>query len=156
MQTNLTVHLVWTVVIGAESFLSFQNNFVPTYTFSNSVPKDIRDEASLVHKLLLHSYFEYEFIDIALTQAIISLEKALKTRYYEITGNNPDNKILEKLIKWAVDNGYIKQQNKGFIDTLREIRNRKVHATEKSLGGMAYIRTVYATLDFVNDLFSTV
>jgi hypothetical protein len=143
---------IWEVFTGAETFEAFQKNLLTEVYLNPQVPDDVRDLILIAQKLLKHSYFEYEFIDVALTHAIFAFEKALKIRWTEIHGEST-KKMLAELIDWFYDNNYFEASNKEVLHNLRQIRNNKAHDERKSLGGVAYMQKVYITIDFINDLY---
>jgi hypothetical protein len=146
-------HPIWESVIGAESFSSFQQNILSEYYLNANITKDIKEEIELVNKLLLFSYYEYEFIDIALTQSAFILEKILKIRYKDINGVSKCNLKFEVLIEWFYKRNYFETFNENEIHQVRNIRNRKVHEEVKTLGGLAFLKKVYRVIDFINDLY---
>ena len=110
------------------------------------------ESIKLAEKLLLHSYYEYQFIDIALTQAIFAFEKALKIRWAEIHGTDSGSNLYG-LIDWFFENNYFETWNKDLPHQLRHIRNGKAHEKTNSLGGTAFLHKVYFTIDLINDLY---
>ena len=146
-------HPIWQYALKAETLQDFKENVLKPIYINPSVPDDIQGEIKLVEKLLIHSFFEYEFIDVALTHAAFTLEKALKIKSKEIgAGLNP-KLTFEKLIEWFFVNGYFETDNIEVPNQLRNIRNDKVHRAEKSLGGVIFMGKVYHTLDLINDLY---
>lgn len=101
---------------------------------------------------MLHTYFEYDFIDVALIQSIFTLEKALKMRYVELGNRLKRSNTLEYLINWF-DKGYFETGSVSEIHSLRDIRNKKVHEIERHDKGLLYIKAVYSIFDLVNDLY---
>lgn len=77
---KLVAHAIWGAFEGINTFEDFQTKVLRPIYFKPEVPKDILAFANNVEKLLLHSYYEYEFIDIALTHAIFTFEKAMRIR----------------------------------------------------------------------------
>jgi hypothetical protein len=144
--------MIWEIVQGAENFESFQSNLLRPINVKPEIPEDIRRNIEIIQKLLVHSYFEYDFIDIALLHANITLEKALKIRYKEIENNNK-RLHFEKLVDWLYNSGHFKVYNREILDIIRDIRNRKVHETKNSVLGMAFIGRIYGIIDLINYIY---
>lgn len=149
---GLKKHNVWEVVRGAESFESFQANILKPVNIKSEVPEEIKSSIETIQKLLIHSYFEYDFIDIALLHSIFTLEKTLKIRYKEIENNNKELSF-EKLIDWLYNSGHYKVYNREILDIIRGIRNRKVHETKKSVLGLSCLKKIYGIIDLINFIF---
>jgi hypothetical protein len=146
---------IWEAFIGAETFEAFQKNFLNSVYLNPKVSDDVKGLIIIVQKLLRHSYFEYEFIDVALTQAIFAFEKALRIRWTEIHGE-PTKRILAGLIDWFYERNYFETWNKEIPHQLRHIRNNKAHDEKKSLGGVAFLHKVFNTIDLINDLYEDI
>ena len=46
-------------------------NILPKINFYDKVNQDVKDAFQTVRNLLIHSYFQYLFVDIAVTKALI-------------------------------------------------------------------------------------
>lgn len=149
---------IWEVVKGAETFESFQEKILHPICIKPAVPEDIKANIEITQKLLLHSYFAYEFIDVALTHAIFTLEKALKLKHKEVVGRawNREDGSFSEMIDWFIHRNYFETWNRDVVHQLRHIRNDKVHDEKKSLGGTAFMAKVYSTIDLINDLYEDV
>ncbi len=152
---QLTKHQVWEVFPDAATFESFQKKFAELIFIKKEVPEVVKKSAAISEKLLLHSYYEYGFIDVSLTHAIFAFEKALRIKWAEIHGK--ESKLqLAGLIDWFYKERYFETLNDGLPHQLRHIRNGKVHDTNESLGGVVFIRKVYDTYLLINDLYEDV
>ena len=151
---ELVKHPMWEVFPEAETFENFQKKILLPVYFKTEVPNDIKELGSISEKLLLYSYYEYEFIEVALTQAVFTFEKALKIRWKEIQ-REPAKKNLAGLIDWFYQNNYFETRNDGLPHQLRIIRNGKVHEETKLIGGVAFISKVYETFDLINDIYES-
>lgn len=139
---------------GVKSLQEFQDKILTQVKLKEQVPSDIKDSIYIVQKLLLQSYYEYEFIDIALTNAVFALERALKLKYKEITGEDWKRRhSFEMLIDWFFNRNYFESWNSDVPHQLRVIRNGKAHSEGKSLGGLNYVSKVYKTIDLINDIY---
>jgi hypothetical protein len=151
---KLTKDEIWNL-LNIESLEDFYNKFVSNIIIHQDSPEDIKAEIETIKKLILHSYYEYEFLDIALTHAVFTLEKALRIKWLEIH-NSEQKKTLQLLIDWFFENGYFETYNKQPLHQLRDIRNGKVHETLKSLGGALFIRKIKDTTRFIYDLYEDI
>lgn len=146
-------HSVWEYVLGADTLQTFQKNIVRPIYLNPLVPPDITQEIDLVEKLLLHSFYEYEFIDIALTQAIFAVEKALRIRNEELGNMIKQDASFQTFHTWFLTNNYFETDNIEVLNQLRKIRNNKAHNKTKSLGGLAFISNIYHAIDLINDIY---
>lgn len=151
---ELQRHEIWSIFPNTETLEKFQKHHLNEVYLKPEVPEAIRAQSIVIERLLLHSYYEYEFIDIALTQAVFLFEKALRIKWQQIY-QKPTKLTLEKLIDWFFERGYFETRNFALPTQLRNIRNGKVHDIEKSTGGTPFINKTYATIDLINDLYET-
>jgi len=152
MDTVIKSDPTWDVFPAAQTFDSFKNNLLKPIFLKAENSEDVKESILLAGKILEQSYFEYKFIDVALTYIIFTFEKALKIRYKEITGKDSNKRFVD-LIDWFLTRGYFETWNDTMPHTLRNIRNGKVHETANTLGGVAFINKVYKTIDLINDLY---
>ena len=152
---KLDKHPIWDVFEGCNTYEDFKNNIVKDIYIKPNVNEDIRNKTLIIQKLLQHSYFEYEFIDIAYNQAVSLLEKTMKIKYFEIHGRKT-NLNLNKLIKWFFDNNYFETWNDLVIHQHRSIRNIQLHDTEPMLGGTVFLKKLYNVFQHINDLYEDV
>lgn len=54
----------WDIFLGCQDWESFKENIVPKIYLKSDVPSDIKNSFKIIEKLLLHSYYEYEFFDV--------------------------------------------------------------------------------------------
>lgn len=143
----------------------------PPFRYHPLVPEVIRKRLNAVHKLLLHSYFEYEFIDIAYLRAVQIEEMALRLRHEELgsppLSGSPQKRplrspSLHNLLVWAEQTGLLEERDTGpswrkmemkRIDMQRELRNLTVHASANEQAGMVKLHLLYRVMDFVNELY---
>lgn len=144
---------IWEIVQGASTLEGFSKNIVPDFVIKKEVPESIKEELRVIRRLLVHSFFEYRFIDLAVTQAVIVFERALKHRYYELNGADWSGN-LKKLSEWFSFREYFESPNaQQFIDAFRSIRNSRVHSKEDNYSGLMLIRGVYKITYAINDLY---
>lgn len=144
---------IWSIVWKINSYQEYLNKIVPELFINKNAPQQVKKGFDLAWKLLRQAYFEYEFIDLALTQSIITLERALRLKYDEVNVKSMKNLTLQELLRWFLANGYFEPTNPQLFDQLRLIRNGKVHDKEHSLGGIAFLNKVLTPVQLANDLF---
>lgn len=145
---ELTRHDAW----DSPTLKAYNDSLLENVYIKSEVPPEIKEQILLVEKLMIHTYYEYYFIDIALTQAIFILEKSLRLRYKEINSRDYTG-VFKSLIKWFYDRYYFEERNFDVIDKLRDIRNGKVHDARADTGGIVYLKTVYTVFDLINDIY---
>jgi len=123
---------------------------LPEIKFINSVSDDVVKYFDIVRKLLIHSFFEYEFIDVAFTKALTGFEMALKIRYQELTGEKARIR-LHGLIKWGIKANLFEFDDS--IDSIRELRNYSVHPENYHFGGLALFNSFSIIADTINGLY---
>lgn len=148
----LKPHPIWESAVHGDSFENFKMSLLPQLFLKSVVPDDISKNVGTVRKLLAQSYFEYDFIDIGLTHAIFTLEKALKIRYKEIHQIST-RKSFKKLIDWFFEENYFETYNSAIAHQLRMIRNGKVHDEVNTIGGIVFLSKVATPVMLINDLY---
>ncbi len=147
-------HHFWDCVTGAETLESFRKNTIPKFQFKKEVPEEIIKSFGIVQKLLVHSYYEYDFLDPAMSKALASFEMALKYRYAEITGKKwPKNNNLQNLLYYFNDGNYFEVNRKGLLDALRSMRNTQSHPENYFGGGFGMMRVFNHCVDLINDTY---
>jgi hypothetical protein len=147
---------IWSIFIGADSFENFTKNILQPFFIKDEIIDEIKEDLIIVEKLLQHSYFEYEFIDIAVTQVIFILEKVLRIRYKELTGKSSKRLSFQNLQQWFFENNYFESSTDFGQEQLRFIRNTKVHDEKKILGGQLLIKKFYQAIDCINEVYEDV
>jgi hypothetical protein len=121
------------------------------------VNQDVKDAFQVVHKLMIHSYFEYLFIDVAVTKALHVFEMALKLRYKEVNNSEWNKKkTLEQLIEWFRGQDFFETEDKRFFDHVRNTRNYLSHPERHGYAGMASFHWISTAVDIINDLYENV
>jgi hypothetical protein len=88
----------------------------------DEVPDAVKSRLESAGDLIAHSYFEYDFLDAALDQALLTFEMALERRLREVGREFSDGARLYDLINWG-DEEYLFERDKSSIHALRRIRN---------------------------------
>src|SRR6202012_3803848 len=97
----------WKIFYGIETHQEFIDKCGIVFHLNHLVSDEIKKIYNVIQQILIHSYFEYEFVDVAATQAKLKLETALKIRYNELVKEAwPRNKSFKELLNWFRLNGY--------------------------------------------------
>ena len=143
----------WSIFHNTQTDSDFQKNIVPEFSLKSGVPQDVQDNFKIIVKLLQFSYFEYEFITIALKQSVFTFELALHKKYKEI--NKKDFKgVLEKLIKWFVDNKYYSEKELHLLDSIKYFRNHYAHPKMYEVSSPSFIEIIKEICQLINRLYS--
>ena len=67
---------------------------LPEFYFKKEVPEDVVKCFGVIKSLLAHSYFEYEFIDVAYSKALQTFEMAMSLRYRDFNPNADVDKLM--------------------------------------------------------------
>lgn len=137
------------------SLKEFKEKILKEIHLNPSIPPEIRNEVEVIDDLLLHSYYNSEFIDIAYTTAIITLEKLLRIRSKEL-GNKMEEKPLFELFKWFFNNNYFETTEMPELDHLRKTRNKKFHLADIFKGFLNFLINIYSIFDLMSDLYEDV
>lgn len=125
---------------------------LPEIRFYADVHQDVKEAFKVIHKLMVHSYYEYLFIDVAVAKALQTFEMALKLRYQEI--NNLEwNKNLAQLIEHFRKRESFELNNKDFLDHVRNTRNYLSHPAKHHFAGAVWFHWIKTTIDLINDLY---
>lgn len=121
------------------------------------VPEDVRGQWAVIKSLVELSYYQYEFIDLAVHKAFISLEMAIRIRHREVTGTTKmENYTMNPLIKWFFKRGYFETDHEGYIDRMVWIRNHFSHPKMHSFGGPLTSHNLFSPLHLINDLYEDI
>jgi hypothetical protein len=146
---------IWDHFVNGKSFQSFVSSY-PAFVCRKEVPESIRNKLRVAHKLLIHSYYEYAFLDIAFVRTMQIIEMALRVRYRELENDEPTRHLsLERLIRWADRKGLL-EEPEARAQIFRFVRNFAVHAKSETLYGVSIVPTIYGAVDFINELYEIV
>lgn len=130
---------------------------LPPIRFYDIVNQDVKDAFQIVRKLMIHSYYEYSFFDVAVTKALHIFEMALKLRFRELNNKEWDNKKpLEKLIEWFRKRNFFEIEDKEFFDHVRNTRNRLSHPERHYLKALTSSHWIRTAVDLINDVYEDV
>lgn len=151
----------WDLVESGKDYDTFLKS-LPEFYLAKGVPDNIRKELEIARKILEHSYFVYEFIDVGFLQIIVCLEKVLKLKYSQLVkspkpqagkSKKPKWITFEQLINWAASEGLLETETVKRVHMFRNIRNGKMHASTSSLGGFLYLHRTDEPICYINDLY---
>lgn len=148
----------WDIVASGKDYETFLET-LPAYYLTSRAPETVHKEIEVARKILEHSYFVYEFIDVGFVQLIICFEKVLKLRHDQLVPKiQPLPKKqkwlrFQELIEWAFNAGLLETSSSNRLHTFRDIRNGKMHAAKFSLGGFLYLSKTDEPIFYINDLY---
>lgn len=90
---------------------------VDQITLHDDVPEEIREHFEVAKNLLLYSWYVYRFIPVAEFHASATLEFALRLR------SNKPNWGLKRLIKFAISEGWVKNEDFFIFRQHQQARN---------------------------------
>ena len=125
-------------------------------TFSARVPEDVKERFRAVRKLLVHSYFEYEFVDIAFERALFTLEMALKRRRVQLENETRlwdlRRERLYDLIEWAGEETLFEGSTES-VHSLRHLRNKAAHPDQYTLAGVSVLNVPQRIAEVIEGVF---
>lgn len=133
----------------------FVKEKIPQIQFYKEVNSDVQEAFQVIHSLLVHSYFEYLFVDVAVNRALQVFEMALKLRYKELNDGKNWNKrkTLKSLIAWFSERKYFENDDQDFLDRIRHTRNYLVHPESHTFAGSVGFPWIGSIVDLINDLY---
>lgn len=141
--------------MGIASIRRFED-IISKISLKPNVAPDIVKRIEVVKKLILHGYFVYEFLDVALINTVLTFEMALKVRYREIECKNVGKSMdLYQLIKWGAERCLFDDDEK-IIQNLRKIRNEIAHPDRYNLMGFLSIDMIQRTVEIINEMYEDV
>lgn len=147
----------WEALYGDVSLKDFVDTKIPLIRWKKEVNQDIKNVFEVIHKLLIHSYYEYLFIDTAVIRSFQVFEMALKIRYKEINITAWDSKRpLVKLIEWFRTRDYFERQDREFFEYVRSTRNYLSHPERHNIAGSMWFHWIETTVDLINDLYEDI
>ncbi len=155
---KLERHSVWSIYDDrADNLEKFIENFVPDMKLRMDVAEDVIKAYKVIRGLLIHSYYEYEFVDVAVSKLLHTFEMALKIRHKDLTNEEwPEKRPLAHLIELFRNGGYFEINHKDFFDYVRNARNAFSHPRNHSFGGIALFHWFDTITDLINDLYEDV
>jgi hypothetical protein len=148
----------WELFYGDISLEQFVDEKLPAPVFKKDVNKDVVNSFGVVYQLLIHSYYQYLFVDLAVARALHIFEMALWIRYKELNGNEWDlkKKPLSQLIDWFNERFYFEIADKSFLSHVRSARNEMTHLKGFNFAGSASLHWINTVVDLINGLYDDI
>jgi hypothetical protein len=148
---------IWNTFENApQSLEQFCEQYVPEMKLRTQVHDDIFKEYEIIQKLLVHSYYEYKFIDVAVAKLLHTFEMALTIRFGEVNDNKKPPRSLQKMIEWFRLNNFFEQSNEHYFDVIRKVRNIVSHPSNHSFGGIAKFHWFNQITDLINEIHADI
>ncbi len=140
---------LWDIVDGCQTFDGFCKKMVPVFKSDKNIPEEIQRKLGVIQKLIKHSYYEYDFIDVALLYTFQTLELALSLKYQSIYPNKKALKNLKPNLDWALREKYISPNQN---EAISHLRNHIAHPKEESMIGMLGLKTIKGLVELISEL----
>lgn len=138
----------------------FQDRYVLRGIFHDKVDQQIVKYYTTIEKLLEHAYYEYKFIDVALSQLMGLFEFAVKIRCIQLgiklSFKDQRKKIRKKTLNTLIDELIKKgltDEFRNIMHDLRKLRNYTMHPEKNILIGAASLSPILITINSINQLF---
>lgn len=140
---------------------SFQETYLPKLNLISSVHPEVHKQYRAIKKLIAHSYFEYEFFDIAAAQMTMLVEMGMVWRYEQLTGEpwhkktmkSEKRRDLKNLFDWLNQNGHFVINFPTDTNFLRQVRNYYAHPKKHGFGGGVHLKSIVHLIHFINELY---
>ena len=148
----------WEIFYGDISLAEFTKR-MPLPIFRTAVNKEVVNSFGIVYQLLVHSYYQYLFVDVAVARALHVFEMALWIRYKEINNGTEwdlKKRPLSKLIDWFNEKSYFEIANKDFLNHVRNTRNHLSHPKGFHFAGAVGLPWINTVVDLINGLYEDI
>jgi hypothetical protein len=151
---EITMHPTCHALYGDITLQEYADRVVPSIRFKDEVHIDVKKTFLVIEKLLVHSYYEYEFFDVAYAKALQTFEMALKLRYEELEKRKWNSKkALIYLIKYFRIGRLFEINDRRYSDHVRQTRNYLSHPERYNLAGIVGRHWIDTTVDLINDVY---
>lgn len=127
---------------------------LPEFYFRPEVPEDVILNFQVIRKLLVFSYYEYKFLDVAFTKCLQTMEMAMRIRTKELNIYNKKDTFDPLLRKLTDRNIFDNDYNK--LKFIKDIRNRDAHPESHTIAGIAYWKRFEFFTFLINDLYDNI
>jgi len=121
-------------------------------SFREDVPDNVKKRLDVVRRLIRHSYFEYDFMDVAAERTLFTFEMALKDRLRDL-GREPGRKPLVKLIDWGAEE-YLFEHGEEAAHAVRSLRNREAHPDRNDRKGPAALHLTEQVVWMIDEMYA--
>ena len=122
-------------------------------TFEEEVPSDVQERFAVVGSLVRHSYFEYDFCDVAAERALFTLEIALKARLSELGYDVGSRENLNSMIQEGAERDLFENGQEA-AHSMRHLRNRAAHPDGTRQAGYAALRLTQRLARMVDEMYA--
>lgn len=121
-------------------------------SFREDIPDGVRRRLDVVRDLIRHSYFVYDFMDVAAERTLFTFEMALKKRLSDL-GREPGKKPLAKLIDWGAEE-YLFESGKEAAHAVRNLRNYEAHPDRNDRKGPAALHLTEQVVWMIDEMYA--
>lgn len=146
-------HLKPHEIFGKQPFNEYCSS-IPEFYFKPEVPDDVRLNFDVVKKLLVFSYYEYKFIDVAFTKCLHTMEMAMRIRTKELDIYNSKDTFAPLLKKLTERNLFESDYDK--LKFIKDVRNWDAHPERHTFGGIGYWKRFEFFTFLINELYDDV
>jgi len=143
---------VWEIVEDCKTLEGFCNKMVPKFSFHSKIPPEIEKRLKTIQELIIHSYYVYEFIDVAYLVTFQTLEFALAIKFQTHNPNNESKMTLYPYLEWAISKKIITLTH-AEKDTLTYFRNRISHLKQDSISGLVALNPIRVVGNLICNIF---
>ena len=118
------------------------------------MPEDVVKSFSVIKSLLAHSYFEYEFIDVAYSKALQTFEMAMSLRLKDFRPNT-EKLMFDKLVR-DLHKLNLFETNLEVLLRLKWMRNHFSHPKHYMLGGITFWNRTEFICHIINEMYDDV
>lgn len=127
---------------------------IPEFYFKKGVPQDVVKNFEIVERLLALSYYEYRFVDEALTKSLHTFEMAMSIRYkdfYPDSGKVTFNKLIIDLTSLGAFETRIE-----VLRQVKNLRNYYSHPERHSFAGVMQWNKVEFVSRLINEIYEDI
>lgn len=135
------------------SYPYFESLAETVTTFEEDIPSDVQDRFSVVGSLVRHSYFEYDFCDVASERALFTFEMALKARLNESGYSIGDRESLHSLIQEGARRLFFENGEEA-AQPMRRLRNMAAHPDSSRRGGNVALSLTRRLARMVDEMYA--
>jgi len=118
----------------------------------NELPQKVKERLGVIEALLHHSYFEYDFLDVAMERMLFTFEMALRTRMEEADVPLFDEDTLFNYIRKAASH-YFFEDGADAAHIVRKLRNDSAHPEKNSRLGPMALSIIERVMTIINGMY---
>ena len=132
------------------SYASFCDRVSQAIQGRNDLPQKVKERVGVIEALLHHSYFEYDFLDVAMERMLFVFEMALRSRLQEMDVAVPYR--LPSCIK-AGAKQHLFEDGADAAHIVRKFRNRSAHPERNSRHGPMALSIIERVMSIINGMY---